>query len=363
MRLGIAARFVAATSLEREAIGRWLILGSALALAAAVFLSLSVGPTGITLTSLPRVMAALLTGSDDPSVFREQTVLLDLRLPRTLLGAFVGAALAVAGAMMQGMFRNPLADPGLIGVSSGAALAAVATIALGNGLASPWIQAFGGYALPFAAFFGGLVATLVLVTVAGRHGQLMVGTLLLAGIAIAAFAEAMTGLISFASDDRELRDLTLWRLGSLSGASWVKVLAVAPFALVILAALPRLTRALNGFLLGEAEAFHLGVDVEATKRLVVAVTAAAVGAAVAVAGIVGFVGIVIPHLVRLIAGPDHRYVLPAGALLGAVLVLVADVIARMVVRPAELPLGIVMAAVGAPVFLHLVLRRGIGGLE
>jgi len=363
MRLDIAEQLTAGATGDRDTIGRWVILGGALTLFFAVVLSLSVGPTGITLASLPRVLVALLTGSDDQSVFREQTVLLNLRIPRTLLGAFVGAALAVAGAMMQGMFRNPLADPGLIGVSSGAALAAVATIALGNGLASPWIKAFGVYALPFAAFSGGLVATLVLVTVAGRHGQLMIGTLLLAGIAVAAFAEAMTGLISYASDDRELRDLTLWRMGSLSGASWVKVIAIAPFAIVILAALPRLTRALNGFLLGEAEAFHLGIDVEATKRLVVAVTAAAVGAAVAVAGIVGFVGIVIPHLVRLIAGPDHRFVLPAGALLGAALVLVADVVARMVVRPAELPLGIVMAAIGAPVFLHLVLRRGIGGLE
>lgn len=363
MRLAIAARFAHATAADRETIGRWLILGSGLAVALAIVLSLSVGPTGITLSSLPRVLTAIVSGSDDAAVFREQTVLIGLRLPRTLLGAFVGAALAVAGAMMQGMFRNPLADPGLIGVSSGAALAAVATIALGNGMAAPWVQAFGVYALPFAAFLGGLAATLVLVTVAGRRGQLMVGTLLLAGIAVAAFAESMTGLIAYASDDRELRDLTLWRLGSLSGASWVKVIAVAPFALVILAALPRLTRALNGLLLGEAEAFHLGIDVEATKRLVVGITAAAVGAAVAVAGVIGFVGIVVPHLVRLIAGPDHRFVLPAGALLGAVLVLVADVAARMIVRPAELPLGIVMAAIGAPVFLHLVLRRGIGGLE
>lgn len=363
MKSGAGARFVAAAILDREAIGRSLILGGALLLVAVAVLSLSIGPTGITLASLPRILAAALTGSDSQAVLREQTVLFELRLPRTLLGAFVGAALAVAGAIMQGLFRNPLADPGLIGVSSGAALAAVATIALGNGLALPWIKAFGIYALPFAAFSGGLAATLVLVTVAGRHGQLMIGTLLLAGIAVAAFAESMTGLISYASDDRELRDLTLWRLGSLSGASWVKVLAISPFAIAIFAALPRLTRSLNGFLLGEAEAFHLGIDLEATKRLAIAITAAAVGAAVAVAGVVGFVGIVAPHMVRLLAGPDHRFVLPASALLGAIMILAADIVARMVVRPAELPLGIVMAAIGAPVFLHLVFRRGIGGVE
>jgi len=198
----------------------------------------------------------------------------------------------------------------------------------------------------------------VVVAIVGRQGQLAVGTLLLAGIALAALNTALMGLIAYSSDDRELRDLTLWTLGSLSGASWPKVFAVLPFAVVVAAALPGLIRGLNGLLLGEAEAFHLGIDVERTKLIVVVVTATAVGAAVAVAGIVGFVGIVVPHVVRLLAGPDHRIVLPASALLGATLVLVADIFARMLVRPAELPLGVVMAIIGAPVFLHMVVRRG-----
>jgi iron complex transport system permease protein len=331
-------------------------------LAVAVFLSLSIGSTGITLTALPRVLGAMLRGASDPAIAREQLVLLDIRLPRMLLGVFVGAALAVAGAMMQGLFRNPLADPTLVGVSSGAALAAVATIALGNGLASPWIKTFGVYALPVSAFAGGVATTLILVGIVSRHGQLSVGTLLLAGIALGALSAALTGLIAFASDDRELRDLTLWMLGSLSGASWPKVLAVTPFALAVAVVLPRLIRALNGLLLGEAEAFHLGIDVERTKYLIVLTTAAAVGAAVAVAGVVGFVGIVVPHVIRLIAGPDHRVVLPASALLGGSLVLIADVLARMLLRPAELPLGVVMAIIGAPVFLHMVVKRGAGGV-
>jgi iron complex transport system permease protein len=338
-----------------------LVVFSALALLVAAFLSLSIGATGITLASLPRVLTALATGQHDAVSAREQLVLFDIRLPRLLLGMFVGAALAVSGAMMQGMFRNPLADPALIGVSSGAALAAVATIALGNGLAAPFTKAFGVYALPFAAFLGGVSTTLVLVMIVGRHGQLAVGTLLLAGIAIGALSGALTGLISYASDDRELRDLTLWMLGSLSGASWPKVLAVLPFALLVALALPRLVRALNGLLLGEAEAFHLGVDVDQAKRAIVLVAAAAVGAGVAVAGVVGFVGIVIPHLIRLVAGPDHRVVLPGSALLGATLVLLADILARMLLRPAELPLGVVMALIGAPVFLHMVIKRGVGG--
>ena len=326
-------------------------------LAVAALLSLSIGPTGITLAALPRVLTAIATGATDPATAREQLVLIDIRLPRLPLGAFVGSALAVAGAIMQGMFRNPLADPGLIGVSSGAALAAVATIAFGNGLALPLTGAFGSYAIPFAAFGGGITATLVLVAVASRNGELAISTLLLAGIALAALASALTGLIAYASDDRELRDLTLWMLGSLSGASWPKLLAVLPFALALALAVPRLVRGLNGLLLGEAEAFHLGVDVNATKRAVILATSAAAGAAVAMAGIVGFVGIVVPHVVRLLAGPDHRVVLPGSALLGAALVLAADVAGRMLVRPAELPLGVVMAIIGAPFFLHLV-RRG-----
>ena len=340
---------------------RGLIAWAALALAVAVVLSLSIGPTGVSLAALPRALAALVTGASDAATARDQLVLLEIRLPRLLLGAFVGSALALSGAMMQGMFRNPLADPGLIGVSSGAALAAVVTIAASNGLALPLVRALGPYLLPLAAFGGGMLATAVLVAVAARHGELAVGTLLLAGIALAALASSMTGLIAYASDDRELRDLTLWMLGSLAGASWPKAMAVAPFALGLALAVPRLVRGLNGLVLGEAEAFHLGIDVDRMKRVVIVATAAATGAAVAVSGIVGFVGIIVPHLVRLLAGPDHRVVLPGSALLGATLVLLADVVARMLVRPAELPLGVVTALLGAPLFLHLV-RRWVGSV-
>ena len=208
----------------------------------------------------------MLTARHEADVAREQLVLIDIRLPRMLLGMFVGASLAVAGAMMQGMFRNPLADPGLVGVSSGAALAAVATIALGNSLAAPWIKTFGTYALPVAAFVGGIATTVILVAIVSRQGQLAISTLLLAGMALAALNSALMGLIAYASDDRELRDLTLWMLGSLSGASWPKVMAIVPFAVLIATVLPRLIRGLNGLLLGEAEAFHLGIDVERPSK-------------------------------------------------------------------------------------------------
>jgi iron complex transport system permease protein len=339
-----------------------LVGGLALLLTVSMVVSLAIGPTGISFAALPKAIAGLGAGADADSV-RARIVLLEVRLPRTILATVVGAGLALAGAMMQGLFRNPLADPSLIGISTGAALGAVIVIALGNSLAASWTRQFGVYAVPFAAVFGGLSTTLLLTRIATRKGTLAIGTLLLCGLAVAALAGAMIGLISYASDDRELRDLTLWMLGSLAGASWPKVLAVVPFALVVAIAVPRLVRGLNGLLLGEAEAFHLGINVERVKALIIAATAAAIGAAVAVAGIIGFVGIVVPHLVRLIAGPDHRVVLPASALLGAVLVTLADIAARMLVRPAELPIGIVLALVGAPIFLNLVMRRSVGGME
>jgi iron complex transport system permease protein len=312
----------------------------------------------VSLGALPEAIAAVL-GDAEGASSHASLVLFDIRLPRTLLGMYVGAALAVAGVMMQGMFRNPLADPGLVGVSSGAALAAVTVIAFGGSFAAPVTAALGIHALPVAAFAGGLAVTGVLVALSGGPRQLSTAGLLLTGLAIGALAQALMGLIAYVSDDRALRDLTLWTLGSFSGASWQKVLAVVPFALLATILLPRLVRGLNGLLLGEAEAFHLGIDTRRIKYVIVFVTALLVGSAVAVAGIIGFVGIVVPHILRLATGPDHATLLPASALLGATLALVADVVARTVAVPAELPIGLVMALIGAPFFLHLILRRQI----
>lgn len=348
---------------RRDRIGIRLIYCALIILVAAVIGSLAIGPTGISLADLGTVFEAAARDHWSVEAQRAYLVLFDLRLPRTLVGCFVGAALALSGAMMQGLFRNPLADPGLVGVSAGAALAAIATIALGDGIAKFWVDLFGIYALPLAAFFGGLLTTTMLMAVAGRNGELLMGTLLLAGIAFAALAGALSGLIAYVSDDTALRDLTLWSMGSLSGSSWTKVAAVAPFAVVLCVAMPSLVRLLNALLLGEAEAFHLGINVGRAKLAIVALTAAGVGAAVAVAGVIGFIGIVVPHFIRLIAGPDHRTLLAASALGGAALLLIADILARIVVQPAELPIGIIMALIGAPVFLHLVLRRGaLGGV-
>jgi iron complex transport system permease protein len=294
---------------------------------------------------------------------RQELVLTAIRLPRVLLAVGVGGGLAVSGAVMQGLFRNPLADPSLIGVSSGAALAAVVTIVLGSTVFSTWSDWLGAFLLPAAAFAGGVIATLVVYRLATREGRTSVATMLLAGIAINALAGAGTGLMIFVADDDQLRDLTFWTLGSLGGATWTQLAVVGPVLLGGMLATPLLARPLNALLLGEGEALHLGINTEQVKKLVIMLAALVVGAAVAVSGIIGFIGLVVPHLLRLAVGPDHRVLVPGSALLGGALLLGADLLARTVVAPAELPIGIVTALLGAPFFLWLLLRdrkRGTG---
>jgi iron complex transport system permease protein len=284
-------------------------------------------------------------------------VLFDIRLPRLAMGALVGAALALSGAVMQGLFRNPLADPGIVGVGAGAGLGAILAIVLGALLPAWAIDAVGNQMVPVAAFLGGWGSTLLLYRVSTRGGRTSVATMLLAGIALGALAGALSGILVYMADDRQLRDLTFWGLGSLAGASWAKVLAAGPLILLSMGGALVLGRALNGLALGEATAAHIGIDVQRMKALAILCVAAATGAAVAVSGGIGFVGIVVPHLLRLASGPDHRTLLLNSALLGAALLVLADVIARTIIAPAELPIGIVTAVLGAPVFLWILLRR------
>ncbi|MGF1505892.1 MAG: FecCD family ABC transporter permease [Anaerolineae bacterium] len=297
-----------------------------------------------------------------PFEARQQTVLMVIRLPRVVLGILIGASLAMAGAAIQGLFRNPLADPGLIGISSGAALFAALTIVLGSTVLSGVVSLLGDWALPIAAFAGGVTATIVIYRLATIGGRTDVATMLLAGLAINALAGAGVGLMVFTATDDQLRDITFWSLGSLGRASWESIGVLLPLILVALVPLPFLGRALNAFLLGEAEAGHLGVPVEQVKTLVVLLVALAVGAGVAAAGSIGFVGLVVPHLVRLALGPDHRLLLPGSALLGASLLVGADLLARTIAVPAEVPIGIVTALVGGPFFLWLLMRSRVRGL-
>jgi iron complex transport system permease protein len=307
-----------------------------------------------------RVLEVLLGAhaSDQVDLARDSLVIMQIRIPRLLLGAAVGAALAVAGAIMQGLFRNPLADPGLIGVSSGAGFAAAVAIVFGGRLLPDSAGSVPFVILPLAAFLGALVSTFVLYVVASRGGRTSMAVMLLAGIAFAALAGAGTGWLAYISDDRQLRDLTFWSMGSLGGATWSKAAIVIPMILPALLAVPFLAQGLNAMALGEAEAFHLGVNVQRLKLAAVLLVSVSVGAAVACSGLIGFVGIIIPHLLRLSVASNYRFLLPASALLGASLLVGADIFARTIVAPGELPIGIITATLGAPFFLWLLLRRG-----
>lgn len=286
-----------------------------------------------------------------------------IRAPRAVLGFCVGAALASAGAAMQGFFRNPLADPALIGVSAGSAFAAVSIIVLAGTALAPWLALAGSFALPIAAFIGALITTLFIYRVSILEGRVVVATMLLAGVATNALAFSGIGYLTFLADDTQLRDLTFWTLGSLGGATWDRVLPAGFLMILATVGLLTLARPMNCLLLGEDDAQSLGIRVEAVKRRAAFLTALGVGAATAICGIIGFIGLVVPHLVRLMTGPDHRYVLPGSALLGGALVLLSDLVARLAVARAELPLGIVTAALGAPFFFWLLIRdKHRGGL-
>ncbi|NRA30880.1 MAG: iron ABC transporter permease [Parvularculaceae bacterium] len=310
-----------------------------------------VGPLNVGLVDIGKI----IIGSDDVSQVKSGVVL-NIRLPRMLLGFFVGASLGVSGATMQGFFRNPLADPALIGVSSGGALAAVAVIVLGGAALSGFTGLLGAFAMPIAAFVGSLTIVTAIYRVSMQDGRVIVATMLLAGVAANSLAVSGIGYLTFLADDTQLRDLTFWTLGSLGGATWARALPAIMLMIVGVIGLLRLARPLNSLLFGEGDAAALGTNVEATKAQAAFFTALSVGAATAVCGVISFVGLVVPHLVRLVTGPDHRFVLPGSALLGGALVLGADLIARMAVTPAELPLGVVTAALGAPFFFWLLLR-------
>ena len=332
----------------------------ALLLAAAMIAGILLGPARITAAGLyATILDALGLAPLPAEHIRDAAVLGVIRAPRVLMAALVGASLGAAGAAMQGLFRNPLADPGLIGVSAGAGLAAVGSIVLGGSLFGAAAGMLGLWLLPIAAFAGGLGATFVMARLGTVQGVTGIATLLLAGVAVNALAGSLTGLLIFMADDRQVRDITFWTLGSLAGSRWAQVPVVAVLAGIPTLLLCALARPLNALLLGEAEAFHLGIRVETVKRLALVLAAFAVAAGVAFTGLIGFVGLVVPHLIRLGFGADHRLVLPGAALLGGTLLVLADLLARSLAAPAELPVGVVTALLGAPFFLWLMRSRPV----
>lgn len=320
------------------------------------------GPVSIPISQTIAVLTDVvgLSWIDDFTT-QQAAILLNIRMPRVLLGMLVGASLGIGGAVLQGLFRNPLADPGLLGVSSGGALGAVCVIVLGTA----WFGTLGGYLhsfiLPFAAFCGALLAAGIVYAIARRNGQSDRATMLLAGIAVNAAASSGTGLLVYVSDSEELKSLTFWIMGSLGGANWQMVSTLGLFILLPVLILPRFARALNAMLMGDGVAVHLGFDPVWVNRWAVLLVTATVGAAVAVSGVIGFVGLIAPHVVRLIGGADHRFVLPASALAGAIILTLCDLFARLIVAPADLPIGVITGSLGGPFFIWLLMRRAKQG--
>lgn len=291
-------------------------------------------------------------GAELPST--ESFLVWQVRLPRALMAALVGAGLSTAGAAMQGLFQNPLADPGLIGVSSGAMLfAAIGIVALPDQITNlwPWLSPF---TVAIAAFIGSVITTVIVFRFATIHGRTSVQLMLLAGLAISALASAGTGFLSYLSNDQELRDLTLWFLGSVGSTQWIEVWIILPVILISTISLLGIAHPLDLMALGEEGAQHSGVDTNALKNRIILFTALAVGVSVALCGVISFVALIVPHLVRTLAGPTHRSVLLLSTFLGAGLLVLADLLARSIQPPAELPIGVLTALIGVPFFLWIL---------
>ncbi len=277
-----------------------------------------------------------------------------------LLAALMGAILGMSGAATQGLFRNPLADPSLIGVTAGASLGAALVIVLGGNL----LQGYAALtAVSIGAFAGGAVAVLFVYRLATSSSGTSVATMLLAGIAITALAGAVGSLLEFHADNDMLRRISLWKMGGMDGANYPRLLLAGLVGAALLLALPRYAGTLNALLLGESEARHLGIDVDRAKIALVGWVAVGVGTSVALVGTIAFVGLVVPHIVRMLVGPDHRVLLPASALAGAILLVVADTLARVIIAPTELPVGIITAIIGVPFFISLLRQRHHYGMQ
>lgn len=278
-------------------------------------------------------------------------ILLQLRFPRVLLAAAVGASLAVAGVTFQALFRNPMADPYVIGVSSGASLGAVIAMLSGQTL-----HFMGFSAVPLFAFAGGLSTILIVYYMARIGKSVPVMTLLLSGIAVSAFLSALVSLLIYFAGDK-LHGVIFWLMGGFGGATWSKVQVMLPYTIVGFCLIYMFSRELNAMLMGEETASHLGVEVEKVKIILLIGASLLVAAAVSTSGIIGFVGLVVPHFIRLLTGPDHRFLLPAATVLGATLLVAADNLARIIIVPQELPVGIITALLGAPLFIYLLRKR------
>ncbi len=334
-----------------------ILTSLAIALVVLFLISLSIGQMFIPVNEIALIFLkklGLFTSYSTDAV--HETVLMSIRLPRLFMTVLIGAALGVSGAALQGLFRNPLVEPGLIGVSSGAALAVVIVIVFGSFLAIERHSMGMSVITSLFAFGGGLLATFLVMQIGRQMGPSTIAMLILAGVAVNAMCGALMGLMIFYADENQLHMFTFWTLGDLSGASWSNLMIATPLLILGTFFLLKYTNALNAIALGESEAFHMGVDVDRVKKSIIFFAALAVGTSVSLAGAIGFVGLVVPHLIRVMFHSDNKLVMPGSAIGGPLLLILSDIIARTAVAPAELPIGVVTALVGTPFFIFLLIR-------
>ncbi|HEY3874499.1 MAG TPA: iron ABC transporter permease [Candidatus Kapabacteria bacterium] len=335
------------------------ILYAALAvlLVAALFFALSVGAVSIPVSQIGIYFLHAFGISSAAHPVLEEAVFLQIRLPRVLLSALVGAALSVSGALMQALFRNPIVEPGLVGTSAGAAFGAAFVFVLGHQLT--WLSGsiVGPFMLPIFAFLGGFLATIIVYRVSTFSGKVTVATMLLAGIAINGLFGSSTGFLSYIAHDPQARSITFWMLGGFGGVDWnaVKLVSVTTILGTLLAV--RNSKGLNALLLGEAEAGHLGMNPKQLQRNILILNTVMVATATSMVGVIAFVGLIVPHILRIIRGSDTRYLLIGSSLLGATLLVLADALSRIIIAPGELPVGVITSFVGAPVFLWILIRH------
>jgi heme transport system permease protein len=332
---------------------RGLLVALAFATLVALAASIRFGAIDFSIADITHALASLIPGHSEPTL--DQRIFLELRLPRAVLCLFVGASLGVGGTLMQALFRNPIVEPGLVGTSSGAAFGSALFFVLGGVLhagASVWT-------LPFAACLGGVISTyLVFLLAKSREdGRASIVMLLLTGLAVNALFMSAIGFLSYVARDPQARSITFWSLGTLSGANWktVAVVSISTIAGTLLAM--RYAKQLNALMIGEEEATYLGVNVNRLKWIILSINVVIVAVATAFTGVISFVGLIVPHILRMLGGADNRYLIVGSALMGALLLSLADLVARLSLRPAELPIGIVTSAVGVPIFLSLLRRR------
>ncbi len=336
--------------MQNKLLYTYAVIGIAI-LVALFFVSMRIGIYQLDLESIKNLIFNPDSVSDT-----DYYVFYSVRMPRTLLGIIMGAGFAISGASVQGMFKNPLATPGILGISSGAGLFAAITIVLGSYI-RPYIPTFLHYSLlSISAFVGAMLVMISVYRISLKRGRTNIALLLLAGVAISALAGAITGLLTFVSTEEELRDLTFWGLGSLGGANWTKVTILSVITIVGIVFLIRNGKVLNAMMLGDQNAQHLGVNVKVHHKSIIWFASLIVGTSVAFAGSIGFVGLIVPYILRLLVKSDFRIILPLSAIYGAILLLGSDILCRTIAEPREVPIGIITAFMGAPIFIIILMK-------